>query len=58
MLRGAFASLVVALAVGDAAAGTTITVATFPDLDRAAKAALPRWHAAHPDVDVKIVSLQ
>ena len=58
MLRGAFASLVVALAVGDAAAGTTITVATFPDLDRAAKAALPRWHAAHPDIAVKIVSLQ
>jgi len=58
MIRGALASLVVALAVGDAAAGTTITVATFPDLDRAAKAALPRWHAAHPDVDVRIVSLQ
>jgi multiple sugar transport system substrate-binding protein len=58
MIRGALASLVVALAVGDAAAGTTITVATFPDLDRAAKAALPRWHAAHPDIDVKIVSLQ
>jgi multiple sugar transport system substrate-binding protein len=58
MIRGALASLVVALAVGNAAAGTTITVATFPDLDRAAKAALPRWHAAHPDVDVRIVSLQ
>jgi multiple sugar transport system substrate-binding protein len=41
-----------------AMAATTITVATFPDLDRAAKAALPRWHAAHPDVEVKIVSLQ
>jgi multiple sugar transport system substrate-binding protein len=41
-----------------ATAATTLTVATFPDLDRAAKAALPRWHQAHPDVDVKIVSLQ
>ncbi len=40
------------------AATTTITVATFPDLDRAAKAALPRWRALHPDVDVKIVSRQ
>ena len=40
------------------AAPVTITVATFPDLDRAAKGALPRWHAQHPDVDVKIVSLQ
>ena len=41
-----------------AAAATTITVATFPDLDRAARAALPRWRQAHPDVDVQIVSLQ
>ncbi len=40
------------------AARTTITVATFPDLDRAAKAALPRWRALHPDVDVKVLSLQ
>lgn len=36
----------------------TITVATFPDLDRAAKAALPRWHQLHPDIAVKIRSLQ
>ncbi|MEP6504357.1 MAG: extracellular solute-binding protein [Betaproteobacteria bacterium] len=49
----------VALATATVAhAATTITVATFPDLDRAAKAALPRWRQAHPDVDVKIVSLQ
>jgi multiple sugar transport system substrate-binding protein len=54
----ALASMAIALAAGHAAATTTITVATFPDLDRAAKAALPRWHAAHPDIDVKIVSLQ
>jgi multiple sugar transport system substrate-binding protein len=40
------------------AAPVTITVATFPDIDRAAKAALPRWQKAHPDVAVKIVSLQ
>jgi len=37
---------------------TTITLATFPDLDRAAVAALPRWRATHPDIDVRIVSLQ
>ena len=36
----------------------TITVATFPDLDRAAKAAVPRWNKLHPSVAVKIVSLQ
>ena len=41
-----------------AQAATSITLATFPDLDRAAKAAVPRWHQAHPDIDVKIVSLQ
>jgi multiple sugar transport system substrate-binding protein len=37
---------------------TTIRVATFPDLDRAAKAALPRWNARHPDIAVKVLSLQ
>ena len=43
---------------GASVAATTITLATFPDLDRAARAALSRWHAAHPDIDVKIVSRQ
>ena len=37
---------------------TTITVATFPDLDRAAKAAVPRWVKLHPGITVKVVSLQ
>jgi multiple sugar transport system substrate-binding protein len=53
--------LALAAALGPAAARAepvTITVATFPDLDRAAKAALPRWNKAHPEVAVKIVSLQ
>lgn len=36
----------------------TLTVATFPDLDRAAKAAGPAWAKLHPDVELKIVSLQ
>lgn len=40
------------------AAGQTITVASFPDLDRAVKAALPRWNKLHPDMPVKLVSLQ
>jgi multiple sugar transport system substrate-binding protein len=57
-LLRAFALVAAALSARHALAATTITVATFPDLDRAAKAALPRWHAAHPDIDVKIVSLQ
>ena len=51
---------ILGLAPGGAARAdvTTITVATFPDLDRAALAALPRWRQAHPDVDVRILSLQ
>ncbi|MBI5255244.1 MAG: extracellular solute-binding protein [Burkholderiales bacterium] len=40
------------------AQSVTITVATFPDLDRAARAALPRWAQLHPGIAVKIVSLQ
>ena len=36
----------------------TLTVATFPDLDRAAKAAAPAWSRLHPDVELKILSLQ
>src|SRR5262249_18275221 len=36
----------------------TLTVATFPDLDRAAKAAAPAWAKLHPDIELKILSLQ
>lgn len=54
-----FAALAIAASAALAQpATTTITVATFPDLDRAAKAALPRWRQLHPQVDVKVVSLQ
>jgi multiple sugar transport system substrate-binding protein len=58
---------VLALVTGFAAGGVcaaadaprvTVTVATFPDLDRAAKAAAPRWQKLHPEVEIKIVSLQ
>jgi multiple sugar transport system substrate-binding protein len=37
---------------------TTITVASFPDLDGSAKAALALWRQLRPDVEVKIASLQ
>ena len=56
--RGLVLAAAACLSIASARAATTITLATFPDLDRAARAALPRWHAAHPDIDVKIVSLQ
>ena len=58
ILRALLLAAAALCATAPAVAATTITLATFPDLDRAAKAALPRWHAAHPDIDVKIVSLQ
>jgi multiple sugar transport system substrate-binding protein len=41
-----------------AASRTTIVVATFPDLDRAAKAAIPRFNQQHPEIDVQVRSLQ
>ncbi len=37
---------------------TTLTIATFPDLDRGAKAASAEWSKLHPNVELKIVSLQ
>lgn len=37
---------------------TTLTVATFPDLDRAAKAAAAAWAKLYPQIELKIVSLQ
>ena len=40
------------------AAQTAIAVATFPDLDRAAKAAGTRWTTLHPDTALRVVSLQ
>ena len=39
-------------------ARTSLVVASFPDLDRSAIAAREQWARLHPDVEVKIVSLQ
>ncbi len=36
----------------------TITVASFPDLDRAVKTAMPQWEKLHPEIKIKLVSLQ
>ena len=41
-----------------AAPRTTLTVAAYPLIDEIVKAALPRWQARHPDVDVRVVSRQ
>ena len=56
-MRALLALLCLALTLS-AQAATTLVVATFPDLDRAAKAAAPIWAKLHPDVTLKIVSLQ
>lgn len=48
------AALVAALG---ASAETTVTVASFPDFDRAVKAAIPLYKKIHPDVEIKLVSL-
>lgn len=65
MLAAALAMAVFAPAPAAAAPTTapvtapvTITVASFPDLDRAAKTALPLWNKLHPEIQVKLVSLQ
>jgi multiple sugar transport system substrate-binding protein len=58
LLGGGLASAALSRAASAAPPRVTITVATFPDLDRAALAALPRWQALHPDIAVKVRSLQ
>lgn len=58
MKTGLIAAAFAWAAFAAAAQTTTLTVATFPDLDRAAKAALPRWKQLYPQVEVKVLSLQ
>lgn len=40
------------------AAPIVLTVASFPDLDRSAQAAVAQWRTEHPDITLKIQSLQ
>lgn len=51
------ASLACALPVR-AASRSTLTLAAYPAVDDIVKAALPRWQALHPDVEVKVISRQ
>ncbi|MES2933010.1 MAG: extracellular solute-binding protein [Pseudomonadota bacterium] len=47
-----------ALAVSFSAhAATTLTVAAYPELDKVIKEAIPAFKKTHPDVEVKVVSL-
>lgn len=45
-------------ATGANDAPTTLTVAAFPLVDEIVAAALPRWKALHPHVQIKVVSRQ
>ncbi|ANH70925.1 sugar ABC transporter substrate-binding protein [Mitsuaria sp. 7] len=66
LVAGAAAALPAAIPAAVAAAQVAPTraptsvlrVATFPDLDRAAIAAAPRWRALHPEVELKLLSMQ
>ncbi|MDQ8020844.1 MAG: extracellular solute-binding protein [Moraxellaceae bacterium] len=49
--------LLAVLAIQGASAQTTITVASFPDFDRAVKAAIPLYKKKNPNVEIKLVSL-
>jgi multiple sugar transport system substrate-binding protein len=40
-----------------AQATTTITVASFPDLDRGVKAAIPLFKKLHPEIEIKLATL-
>ena len=54
----ALVAVVAAIALNAQAAPVTITVASFPDFDRAVREALPLWSRLHPQIAVKLVSLQ
>jgi multiple sugar transport system substrate-binding protein len=58
-LLHAVAALVAALVATGAQAETTttLTVASFPDFDRAVKAAIPLYKKLHPEVEIKLASL-
>jgi multiple sugar transport system substrate-binding protein len=56
--RSALALGLLAAPALKAAPPITLTVAAFPLVDEIIKAALPRWRARHPDVEVQVVSRQ
>ena len=55
VVRLAVASALCAAAL-PAWSAVTLTVASFPDFDRAVKAAIPLYKKLHPDVEIKLVS--
>ncbi|MFM7532443.1 MAG: ABC transporter substrate-binding protein [Rubrivivax sp.] len=55
MLLGAAAAVGLPTA-HSAAPRATVTVAAYPLIDEIVRAALPRWRAQHPDVEVRVIS--
>jgi multiple sugar transport system substrate-binding protein len=56
LTRRALMAAPLSLVLPARAAGTPLTVASFPDLDRAAKAEQSAWNLAHPDAPLRLVS--
>lgn len=48
--------MVLTFPAADGTARTTLRVASFPSLDRAVHAVLPRWKALHPDVAIELIT--
>jgi multiple sugar transport system substrate-binding protein len=46
------------LALTNASAQQTLTIAAFPAVDEIVRAAIPQWKRTHPTVDIKVVSRQ
>ena len=59
-IRSLASALLLVLLAGSSAHAEklVLTVASFPDLDRAAKAATAAWSRLHPDIELRIVSRQ
>lgn len=57
LLRPIVGMLAATAVLGASAQTTTITVASFPDFDRAVKAAIPLYKKQNPNVEIKLVSL-
>lgn len=56
-LKPVLGALTLGLSAAAMAQNVTISVASFPDLDRGIKLAIPLYKKLHPDVEIKLTSL-
>ena len=57
-LKASLLALGAAYSVAPCAAQQTLTIAAFPAVDEIVRAAIPQWQQRHPNVAIKVVSLQ